>query len=391
MRLGRLRSALENDDATQLAVQAVSRNAVDAAVDAADAAGSPVIVSFTPEQADCIENGGRGTLGWTTRELAEHVRSRDGGGCVLLRRDAAGPLRRGSSDDPLAPLRRMLSADVEAGVDLIHVDASLDAGGGRLGSRDEIDLQTAIYAHAVEEANRRAHDVAFEIGGRQRTPVDDSLDGFDSWFEASLERLDDTGLPRPLLVRARIGTFVHELANIGRFEIETRGSARLAREERISRVVDAAAASGACLSVDGVDYLSPGNLDALVELGIGVAGVGPSLGVRETLAFLDLCDATRSASIRGDFLEAAFETRIWERLVAPSSLSSELERAVMCAHHTFATPRFREFKARLQARSGSAGIDVDSSLRRAQVDQMERLLGRLRPARQRNEVAPVAG
>lgn len=382
MRLERLRSALEFDEATQLAVQAVSRNVVDAAIEIANTSRHPLIISASCEQVDCEENGGGALDGWTTREFAEYVRERDEGGWVLICRDRAGLRRRGDGmDDALASLRRSLTADVEAGLDIIHIDASTDADGRPLGASEEVDLQTAIYAHAVEDADRLGYDVAFEIGGCQRAPDDDSLEGFEDYLDASLRRLDDTGLPRPLLVRTRIGTFVDGLTNGGRLELENRSPERVALEREIVGAVETASAYDAFVSIDGIDFLSPETLDLLADLGVRVAGVGPSMGVRETLSFIEMCDATRSATIRGDFLEAAFATRIWERLSFGACTATQLERAVMCGHHIFGTAAFQDFKARLQARLGAAGVDIDSALRTTHTEQIDRLFSRLAPTR----------
>lgn len=371
MRLERLRSALEQQGVIQLAVRALTRNIVDSAIDVANRDRRPVVLSVNRHLVD-FDGGALG--GWTTASFASYCRERDVGGWVLLHRDGAGARDHGGIERAL----RSITMDVECGFDIIHVAPSETLGA----DSERIERQTAFYAHAVEESERLGYDVEFELGTGQTTPDRPPLSGFRAWLEASCRRLDDVGLPMPLLVRAPLGVYSAGEHNVGCLACELRDGLRETWFASIQSAAEEVRSMGAVLSTDSMDGLDRHEAVRLSDQGLRMGFIGDSLAVAETKRFLDLCDATRAASIRGDFLEAAFATGQWMQIPEGALPESHLERAILCGRHLFGTPLFVPFRTRLEARLGAAGADVDEALRQGITSCMDDAITSFRSVRE---------
>src|SRR5919108_5808738 len=117
-----------------IGVGVVSRQAVDAALEVAAETDREILLIASRRQVDDARIGCGYVEGWTTSRFARYVRSRDPDRRVKLCRDHGGPWQHASElrlpeEAALESALRSLRADVDAGLDLLHIDTSCGPGG----------------------------------------------------------------------------------------------------------------------------------------------------------------------------------------------------------------------------------------------------------------------
>ncbi len=220
--LGRLLRGLLDDPArpgprhTLLAVCPNSEAVARAALHAAQDARAPLLFAATLNQVD--RDGGY--TGWTPRAFAAFVDAeaeRLGLDVpVFLGLDHGGPWKKDAHvqneldyDAALAETKQSLTACVEAGYDLLHLDPTADLGRPAAAPVpvDRLVERTLALMRHAEEARRAAGrgPVAYEVGVEE-TDGPDSRTRFRSFCTRLAEALDSTSLPRPSFVVGDVGT-----------------------------------------------------------------------------------------------------------------------------------------------------------------------------------------
>ena len=293
----------------------------------------------------------------------------------------------GSTDaaDSLRQSKISLSADIDAGFSMIHLDTSTSLEGPR-DAKKEIALQFDLHQHALLEGQQMGANLVFEIGGSQRTLDEEELFRFEHYLDATLRGCSHREFPLPTFVSARTGTYVAELRNLGYLDRPASGDLQDPRESLLAESADLASFAGMYLTAQNCDFLRAQALRMLYPLGISAAVIGHELGCYESRLILQLADATRSKSIRDDFLTLAYDSGVWRQMITEKSRSTELERAIMSGSAVFATPAFKAIKARLETRCGATGIHMDQFIREA---HKTRILSLMRELGARVEVAPA--
>jgi tagatose-1,6-bisphosphate aldolase non-catalytic subunit AgaZ/GatZ len=202
---------------TLLAVCPNSEAVARAALRAAQEANTPLLYAATLNQVD--RDGGY--TGWTPATFADFVRAEterlDLEVPILLGLDHGGPWKKDTHrrDDlayetTMQEVKRSITACVEAGYDLLHLDPTVDR---RLPPDEPVPLD-AIVERTIElmrhaEDARRAADrpaIAYEVGTEEVSGGLQSADRFESFLDRLDEALRAHDLPSPSFVVGDVGT-----------------------------------------------------------------------------------------------------------------------------------------------------------------------------------------
>ncbi len=301
---------------TLLAVCPNSEAVTRAALQAAQDANAPLLFAATLNQVD--RDGGY--TGWTPTALAEFVRAeteRMGlDGPVLLGLDHGGPWAKDTHrrDDldyeaTMTAVKRSITACVEAGYDLLHLDPTVDR---RLPSGTPVPID-AIVERTVElmrhaEAARRAADrppLTYEVGTEEVSGGLQSEDRFRSFLDQLDEALRAHDLPPPTFVVGDVGT---TLAGEG-FDADRARRLTAAATDRV----------GALLKGHYTDDVT--TPESYPLSGMGGANVGPGLSAVETNALRELASLEQHLGTDSGFVEALRDAVVdsgrWRKWLTP--------------------------------------------------------------------------
>ncbi len=370
----RLIDSLENHSQTLLQVESVSRGAVHGAIQVANEVEREVILRVLPEQVGADLSSG-GYLGFRhLADFVDHVSIRDTGGFVSFCRAGFAHLVEGANS--LSDVKRDLCRDLDTGISFFHVDASKKRGARR--SRcEEIALTVELMTYISVEAASRDLEVIFEVGGGGALANAHDVECFADYLDALVDACEVAGIDSPKFAAAWTGCEIKEFSNVASGPSPFSFAEEAREETMLAESADIAGFRGISLVAHDCDYLGRDFWRQLYGKGIAIACVGEELGVHETKVFLKLCDATRSASIRQDFLAFSLASGVWRESVTLGSTSTESEKAILAAHKLFATETFSEIKMRLERRCGAAGISLDQALCEAQSTRLVSLLRHL--------------
>jgi len=317
---------------TLLAVCPNSHAVARAALDAAQEARTPLLFAATLNQVD--RDGGY--TGWTPRAFAafveEEVNRLSIDVPVFLGLDHGGPwakdghVRRSLGyDAAMTAAKRSITACIEAGYDLLHLDPSHDprrADGTPVPIRALVE-RTLTLMHHAESVRRKADrdPVAYEVGTEEVSPEGTGEERLRAFIRQLAEALDATGLPAPSFVVGDIGTRLHTAA----FD-----------EARARRLTEAALREfGALLKGHYTDDVAAPEQYPLS--GMGGANVGPGLSAVEADAHRELVGLANRLGSDVEFVEAlrtaVVQSGRWQKWLRPdeegtafSDLSAERQR-----------------------------------------------------------------
>ncbi|HET7089472.1 MAG TPA: class II D-tagatose-bisphosphate aldolase, non-catalytic subunit [Anaerolineae bacterium] len=297
---------------TLLAVCPNSAAVLEAAVKVAALTHMPMLFAATLNQVD--RDGGY--TGWTPAQFVAEMRAfagkyhctsplypcLDHGGPWLKDRHTLDGL---SYEATMSEVKRSLTAGLEAGYQLLHIDPTVDRRlplGQPVPVQDVVDRTIELIAHAEAERQRLGlQPVAFEVGTEEVHGGLVDFGTFESFIKSLHAGLEAHGLSHawPCFVVAQVGTDLHT----------TFFDAEAAR--RLASIV---APMGALLKGHYTDWVeNPADYPAS---GMGGANVGPELTSEEYLALRDL---------------EAKEQALWRNRhnIEPSRFMRALEKAVV--------------------------------------------------------------
>jgi tagatose-1,6-bisphosphate aldolase non-catalytic subunit AgaZ/GatZ len=300
---------------TQLTLLAVCPNSdavLEAAVKSAAANNAPMLFAATLNQVD--RNGGY--TGWTPHAFVARMTGLgrkyactaplypclDHGGPWLKDAHTRACM---SLPETMAEIKASLTACLEAGYALLHVDPTVDCTlpKGQPLAIDEVVARTAeLIAHAEAERGRLGlPEVAYEVGTEEVHGGLVDLDNFDRFLEGLRARLAGLGLAHawPCFIVGKVGTDLHTT-------VFDAASAR--------RLYDRVAPLGSLVKGHYTDWVA--NPAAYPASGMGGANVGPEFTATELAALRELCgrEAQLVAS-QASLDESEFEDSIKEAVV----------------------------------------------------------------------------
>ena len=202
---------------TLLAVCPISETIARAALLAADEANAPLLYAATLNQVD--RDGGY--TGWTPASFADFVdRDVEQHGTdvpVVLGLDHGGPWKKDahvqndlSYEDTLAEVKASLTACIDAGYELLHLDPTVDR---RLPPNTPVPIDAIVertvdllaFAESVR-CDRGRDPIAYEVGTEEVGGGLQTEDRFGAFLHALDDALDAHDLPRPCFVVGDVGT-----------------------------------------------------------------------------------------------------------------------------------------------------------------------------------------
>ena len=316
---------------TRLAVCPNSDAVLDAAVKVATANDAPMLFAATLNQVD--RDGGY--TGWTPhafvgrmKELAAKHRCRsplypclDHGGPWLKDVHTRDGL---SFEETMAEVKATLTACLEAGYALLHVDPTVDR---TLPSEQPLEIDVVVertvelIAHAESEREQLGlPPVSYEVGTEEVHGGLVDFDNFDRFLTGLQTGLEARGLAHawPCFVVGKVGTDLHTTT----FDPE---SAR--------RLYDRVAPLGSLIKGHYTDWVA--NPADYPVTGMGGANVGPEFTATELAALHELCDREARLAADGpnlavsgfkDVLQAAVvDSNRWQKWLAPEEVGRRFE------------------------------------------------------------------
>ena len=333
-----IRTLLESSgNRTLLGVCPMSEEIVTAALREAAAESFVPMFIATPRQVDAD----RGYTGWSQRDLRafiERTADREGyDGPAILARDHGGPnqSKRDRGDDSVDPETAMEYAkelfydDLEAGFDVLHVDATEDATADEILPLSTVADRTVELIESIERERREnGYDpVYYEVGTEEISGGMTDAESFEQYVELLVENLANEGLEdvqdRLLFIVGQVGTTMRiDMTN----EFDP---------DQASTLVERAGTHGLYLKTHYTDWLDDSTLSRFPELGIGGANVGPEFAAAIVDALADLTEREREIVASTDdvsasefmetFEDATIEDETWKKF-APDNLDDD-ERA----------------------------------------------------------------
>lgn len=369
-----LKSSVADQSCTHLQVEAITKECVNAAIHVANENERTLILRVLPEQVGSGPSN-PGYLGFAgIADFVSYVKSRDVGGFIHLCRAGFGCLIAGANS--ISDVKISLRRDLDAGVEFFHVDASRKLSRLRAWpERIELELELMQFI-SIQSANR-GNSPIFEIGGSGSLQGANDIARFSTYIDTILEGCERLEIEEPTFASAQTGTSIRELSNVAAsprpFSFENEEGV----DTQLAETADLAGFRGISLIAHDCDYLGGDYLGRLFQQGVAIACIGQEMGTHETQVFLQLCDATRAASIRQDFLSLALSSKAWESSIAIGSCATEFEKAILAGHHVFATEEFKSIKARLQKRCGATGISSEQTIRESHATRIVSVLRHL--------------
>jgi len=297
---------------TLLAVCPNSKAVARAALRAAQEANTPLLYAATLNQVDC--DGGY--TGWTPAAFTDFVAAEtdrlDLDVPVLVGLDHGGPWKKDvhrredlDYESTMAAVKRSITACIEAGYDLLHLDPTVDRRQPPDTSVpiDTIVERTVELMRHAEDARRAAGrgPIAYEVGTEEVSGGLQSEDRFRSFLRRLDEALRPHDLPAPSFVVGDVGTTLA-------------GSAFDA--DRAQRLTAAATEQfGALLKGHYTDDVATPEEYPLS--GMGGANVGPGLSAVEATALRELVGLEerldRHSGFSDALREAVVESGRWSK------------------------------------------------------------------------------
>lgn len=363
----KLEQFVKNRCCTLLGVGVVSKNCVDATIELADEYRIPLILILSRRQVDSAEFNGGYVNNWTTASFAEYVADRDKKGNVILARDHGGPWQndvekkeRMSVRHAMASAKKSFKADIEAGIDVIHIDTSMDIHGAP-SVGDVLQRLFELYEYCWSETQHYRRDIIFEIGTEEQRESPNSKDELEYLLNEVFKFCQEGNLPKPTFVVVQTGTKVMETRNVGTFDYPLRIVDELPAIIQVPRTIETCKKFNVFVKEHNADYLSDESLAWHPKLGIHSANVAPEFGVAETIAFIDLLRKNKMDKFAEDFLEIAYESNKWRKWMVPETTCTETEKAIIAGHYIFSDERFIEIKR--QAQASLSGTEIDDWLK----------------------------
>lgn len=368
----RLRQALQKRITTLLAVGPMSKNCVDAVIELAYEHPLPLTLIASRRQVDAAELGGGYVNEWTTESFSKYVRKKDPKRKVILARDHGGPWQgthevknKMNLSDAMASAKRSYEIDIMSGLDILHLDPSIDIHHERVSQKVIIERLFELYEYCMKITHDQGKSVIFEVGTEEQSGKQQTIKGVETFLREIEKFCLKNKYPKPFFVVVQTGTKVKEMRNIGMLGSSVQETKSSAAQKHISKLVELCNEFDVHIKEHNTDYLSDEILGWHPRSGIHAANVAPEFGVIETRQLLKICDEFGLRKEKEGFLRIAYESHKWEKWLVENSTATDYDKAVIAGHYVFSDPAFSEIKGRIAVRCLSSGFELDSVLRQA--------------------------
>lgn len=365
----RLESFLRKRRCTLLGIGPMSVNCVDSAIELANEHEVPILLIASRRQIDSEEFGGGYVNNWTTAEFARYVIDRDKKGKVLLARDHGGPWQNSKEKDAKFSLRRAMEsakssyrADLDAGFQVLHIDASVDVH-GQPDADEVLDRMFELYEFCWSQAQQLRQEVIFEIGTEEQSGSTNTQEELNYTLNSVQKYCGKNRLPQPSFVVIQSGTRVMETRNVGSFDTPIRVADELPAEIQVPKMIEICNRYSIFMKEHNADYLSDEALQWHPRLGIHAANVAPEFGVTETRALVSVLIDNGLSKLAERFLQLAYDSKKWDKWMLSNTLATDRDRSIIAGHYVFSKPECSELKAEASRELAPKGIKLDQHLK----------------------------
>lgn len=360
---------------TLLGVGPMSTNCIDSAIELADQNEIPILLIASRRQIDSKEFGGGYVNNWTTQQFADYVRAKSQTGNAILARDHGGPWQNNlekernlSLPEAMASAKLSYTRDIEAGMQVLHIDPSLDIN-GQPSTREVLDRIFELYGFCWETARSMNREVLFEVGTEEQTGGTNDVNDLDFVISSINAFCESIGAPKPSFTVVQCGTRVMEARNVGSLGGYDPDKGQEVNDE-LRNMIDVCNRHGVFLKEHNTDYLTDDALRMHPIVGIHSANVAPEFGVTETRAFIQLLEQRSLHPLIERFLRLSYDSRKWEKWMLHDTCASDRDRSIIAGHYVFSTPEFLQIKEE----SSHHIKDIDIQLKAAVKSSISRYL-----------------
>ena len=347
----------------------MSINCVDSAIELAYEYNAPIILIASRRQIDSEQFNGGYVNNWITSEFVKYVRNKDKKGNIILARDHGGPWQNNkeieqkmSLDQAMRSAKDSFRSDIDAGIEVLHIDPSIDIHG--LVSKNKLlDRLFELYEYCWYYAKKNNKEIAFEIGTEEQSGSTNTPDDLNETLNSIKKFCNKNKMPFPTFVVVQTGTKVMETRNIGTFDSPLRVENEIAAEIQVPKMIEICKNFNVFMKEHNTDYLSNQSLLWHPRLSIHAANVAPEFGVAETNALLQILENNNLGLLATKFIELSYKSNKWHKWMLPNSTASVREKAIISGHYIFSTPECIDLKREASLNLKKIGIDLDTYLR----------------------------
>ena len=368
MVLSKLKSNFDSRSCTILGAGPMSVNCVDSVIELANEHNTPIILIASRRKIDSEQFKGGYVNNWTTSEFTKYVRNKDKAKNIILARDHGGPWQNNneieqkmSLDHAMKSAKESFKSDIDAGIEILHIDPSIDIN-GPISKNKLMDRLFELYEYCWDYAKKSNKEIAFEIGTEEQSGSTNTPDDLNETLDLVEKFCNKNKIPFPTFVVIQTGTKVMETRNIGTFESPLRVENEIAAEIQVPKMIEICKNFNVLMKEHNTDYLSDESLMWHPRLGIHAANVAPEFGVAETVAFLQILENNNFRSLALKFIELSYNSKKWHKWMLPNSTASVREKAIISGHYIFSTPDFVELKKEASFNLKKKGTDLDAHL-----------------------------
>ena len=224
-----------------------------------------------------------------------------------------------------------------------------------------------LYGFVCETARSLGRHIEIEIGAEQQSGDISAASELVSFLKEVTSFCERENFQRPLFCVVQTGTLVKEMRNIGltegrRNEHFDQKYAVENMERRLRHLSDIAYINGVYVKEHNGDYLSDGSITSRRKLGLGGFYVAPELGVAESKLLVSFGFEAGADEVSERMLEIFYASNKWEKWLATDTEATDVDKAFIAGHYTFATPEFLEQKEKLNNVAKRVGIDLDKHI-----------------------------
>lgn len=362
-----------------LCVGPLSTNIVAVAADISKKKNIPIVLIASRRQVEAAELGGGYVNHWTTEEFTRYIRNLKIGK-LYIARDHGGPGQGNyeyshqiSSDRWMEIAKKSYSADIESGMDFLHIDPSIPFPGEIYSIDLVISRLLELYGFSQELAHSKNKKICFEIGTEDQSGRPPDLSAMKHLLDTMHVFCDKNKFPFPLFIVAQTGTRVEEMQNVGFFESTRSDNKSQVNITNMNKEAAELAKKYSCsLKEHNADYLSSPVLAMRPHIGIKAINVAPEFGVTETKSLMQLMRMIGCHEEISRFEQLVLSSGSWKKWMRKNSQASDEEKVLIGGHYLFNHPDVVEIKKRAAVAAAKKNIDLDHYLQQNLYGAMQR-------------------
>lgn len=355
---------------TFLGVGPMSIRVVEETLKIANSFNKPIALIPSRRQVDSASLGGGYVCNWTTQKFSQDIKKRNTVGNLLLSRDHSGPWQGATGPDKLEvsltsamdEAKESLTADIQSGFDLIHIDPSQAYKRGAT-NEDVDNLALELIEHCYRTSKDNNREFIYELGTDEQDYHPEPIYFLEDKVKKIKKKLMDANLPLPYYYVVQTGTKVMETRNVGSFNQPISVKGQLSPAMYLPNLIKMLQENGLRLKEHNSDYLNQKSLEWHRRFGIHASNVAPEFGVTETRAILFFLRKNGFAKEHDFLIDYFFQQGKWKKWKLENSTLSDEELATISGHYHFSDIEVQEKIEKVTIEATNRSLDFDGFVR----------------------------